>query len=125
MGRSTKKFTYTDGSYFCNLCDSPHEGESLAEACFDDCETADLSVYGDVIGLTKLEVLIALEELLDEKGLRKEGMAKLREAAEQNSKIACELCTETTGEIIEIDGQFFCEPPCVEDDTITMHDESD
>jgi hypothetical protein len=35
MGRTTEKFTYTDGSYFCNVCDFPHEGESLAEDCFD------------------------------------------------------------------------------------------
>ena len=35
MARETEKFTYTDGQYFCNACDSPHEGESLAEACFD------------------------------------------------------------------------------------------
>ena len=37
MARETEKFTYTDGQYFCNACDSPHEGESLAEACYDDC----------------------------------------------------------------------------------------
>jgi hypothetical protein len=37
VSRVTKKVTYTDGSYFCNVCDSPHEGESLAEACYDDC----------------------------------------------------------------------------------------
>jgi len=35
MGRTTEKFTYTDGSYFCNICDSPHEGEELAEDCYD------------------------------------------------------------------------------------------
>lgn len=35
MSRTTDKMTYTDGQYFCNRCDSPHEGESLAEACFD------------------------------------------------------------------------------------------
>ena len=29
--------TYTDGYYFCNRCDSPYEGESLAEECFDQC----------------------------------------------------------------------------------------
>ena len=37
MSRVTEKMTYTDGQYFCNRCDTPHEGESLAEACFDDC----------------------------------------------------------------------------------------
>ena len=35
--RTTEKMTYTDGHYFCNVCDSPHEGESLAEACYDNC----------------------------------------------------------------------------------------
>jgi hypothetical protein len=37
MSRKTEKMTYTDGSYFCNICDSPHEGEELADACFDAC----------------------------------------------------------------------------------------
>ena len=36
--RETAKMTYTDGRYFCNACDTPHEGESLAEECFDQCE---------------------------------------------------------------------------------------
>jgi hypothetical protein len=35
MSRTTDKMTYTDGQYFCDICDSPHEGESLAEACYD------------------------------------------------------------------------------------------
>jgi len=37
MGRITEKFTYTDGYYFCNVCDTPHEGEENAEECFDSC----------------------------------------------------------------------------------------
>jgi len=37
MGRTTKEFTYTDGYYFCNVCDSPHEGETNAVDCFNDC----------------------------------------------------------------------------------------
>ena len=32
-----EKYTYTDGYYFCNVCDTPHEGAELAEECFDDC----------------------------------------------------------------------------------------
>jgi len=32
-----EKYTYTDGCYFCNLCDRPHEDAELAEACYDDC----------------------------------------------------------------------------------------
>jgi hypothetical protein len=40
VSRVTEKMTYTDGIYFCNECDSPHEGEELAEACFDDCKQA-------------------------------------------------------------------------------------
>lgn len=35
MSRITDKMTYVDGQYFCNICDSPHEGEELADACFD------------------------------------------------------------------------------------------
>jgi len=35
MSRITDKMTYVDGQYFCNICDSPHEGEELAEACHD------------------------------------------------------------------------------------------
>ena len=37
MGRTTEKMTYTDGSYFCNVCDSPHEGEELAVDCYEAC----------------------------------------------------------------------------------------
>lgn len=37
MGRQTEKFTYTDGSYFCNICDSPYEGEELAVDCYEAC----------------------------------------------------------------------------------------
>jgi len=37
MSRKTKKFTYTDGSYFCNICDEAHEGEELAIDCYEAC----------------------------------------------------------------------------------------
>jgi len=123
MGRTTKEFTYTDGSYFCNVCDSPHEGESLAEACFKHHEKQDFLTYGDVKGLTKLEIVLALEEVVLEHNLYQQAMDKLNERADENNKIPCELCTDTETEKSEIDGYFYCEPPCVEDDTITMHDE--
>ena len=37
MSRKTEKFTYTDGQYFCNICDEPREGEELAVDCYDAC----------------------------------------------------------------------------------------
>lgn len=37
--------------------------------------------------------------------------------------LQCELCGETDGEIVEVDGEFYCEPLCDADDTVTMHDE--
>lgn len=62
MGRTTTKFTYTDGSYFCNACDSPHEGESLAESCFDAherriaCPECGGNVWATVTGRRLLDV---------------------------------------------------------------------
>jgi hypothetical protein len=80
MSRVTEKFTYTDGSYFCNQCDSPHEGESLAEACFDGhVKFESLITYGDMEGLTKLEILLALDEVVLEAGLYEKARAKLDE----------------------------------------------
>jgi hypothetical protein len=38
VGRTTEAFTYTDGYYFCNACDTPHEGETNAVECFVNCE---------------------------------------------------------------------------------------
>jgi hypothetical protein len=49
MSRTTEKMTYVDGQYFCNLCDSPHEGEELAEACYDDCLGPDV-LFGEQHG---------------------------------------------------------------------------
>jgi len=37
VSRVTEKFTYTDGVYFCNMCNEPHESEELAVDCFEAC----------------------------------------------------------------------------------------
>jgi hypothetical protein len=48
MGRITQKMTYTDGYYFCNVCDEPHECEELAEECYDKHGILDqLAVSGE------------------------------------------------------------------------------
>ena len=52
----------------------------------------DFATYGDMEGLTKLEVIIALEELIDEKGLRKEALAKIESFAEDNNFDICDDC---------------------------------
>lgn len=31
------KYTYTDGLYFCNVCDEPYPSSTGAADCFDDC----------------------------------------------------------------------------------------
>lgn len=82
----------------------------------------DFATHGDINGLTKLEVILALEEFIEKKGLRKEALAKLDTVAEESNKLVCELCNESDGEVIEIDGSFYCEPSCVEDETIGIDD---
>ena len=52
----------------------------------------DLATHGDVNGLTKLEVIIALEELIEEKGLQKEALAKIVSFAEANNPTFCDIC---------------------------------
>jgi hypothetical protein len=33
----TEEYTFTDGFYFCNICDEPHEDPDNAEECYRDC----------------------------------------------------------------------------------------
>lgn len=48
MSRVTEKFTYTDGVYFCNMCNEPHESEELAVDCYEAClDDARLAQRGD------------------------------------------------------------------------------
>lgn len=74
----------------------------------------------DQLGLTKLEVVLALESVVLDANLYDKAKAKIEEMAEENNKLACVLCGDT-GEVEEIDGDIYCNPLCVEDDTITMH----
>ena len=69
----------------------------------------DFLTYGDQNGLTKLEVLYVLEQVVLDAGLYDTAKAKLDEAIEEsNSHVICEECGVQTKEVEEskLDGSL-------------------
>jgi len=58
--RQTEAYTYTDGYYFCNKCDTPHEGLENAVECYISCKEETMKsgvesvaskavIFGDIV----------------------------------------------------------------------------